>query len=117
MKDQYHKEKYSITEKNEYDENNLNFEGEYEDTYNITEIEHDTKSKIRNLGNVVFPAESKKVTDKKDHFIINTLEQGLKALARVHQYSKVPAWYKGTLEELVSRVECQVQKKYPNITK
>ncbi len=75
----------------------------------------DPNAKVRNRGDVVFPAESKSVKDDKDHFPINSLAQARNALARVHQYDASPSWYTGKLETLVSKVVSAVHKKYPSI--
>jgi hypothetical protein len=73
----------------------------------------DPKANVRNRGTVCVPASSAK--DKKDHFPINSISQGRNALARVHQYSKVPSWYKGSLESLQNLVSRKVHSKYPSI--
>lgn len=73
------------------------------------------KAKVRNRGTVCVPAESAK--DKKDHFPINDEGQARNALARVHQYSSAPAWYKGSLEGLQALVSRKVHSKYPGIGK
>ena len=70
----------------------------------------DPKAKIRNRGNVVFPAGSEKVLDDKDHFPINTESQARNALARASQYDKCPDWYDGTLKELVKKVYNKVKR-------
>jgi len=75
----------------------------------------DPKAKVRNRGNVVFPAGSKKVKDDKDHFPINNEAQARNALARANQYSSSPPWYEGSLKELVGKVAGAVKRKYPNI--
>ena len=75
----------------------------------------DPKAKVRSRGKVVFPAESPKVKDKKDHFPINDADQARNALARVGQYDKAPPWYKGTLTELKSAVQRAVHKHYKGI--
>lgn len=75
----------------------------------------DPKAKVRNRGTVCVPAERAK--DKKDHFPINSEGQARNALARVHQYSKVPSWYKGSLEGLQKLVSSKVHSKYPSIGK
>lgn len=74
----------------------------------------DPKAKVRNRGTVCVPAESAK--DKKDHFPINNEAQARNALARVNQFSKVPEWYSGSLQGLVSLVARKVHSKYPGIT-
>lgn len=73
----------------------------------------DPKAKVRNRGTVCIPAESAK--DKKDHFPINNEAQARNALARVNQFSKVPDWYSGSLQGLVSLVARKVKSKYPSI--
>jgi len=75
----------------------------------------DPKAKVRNRGDVVFPAESNKVTDDKDHFPINSKAQARNALARAAQYDSSPKWYKGTKEQLVKAVQRAVRKKYSSI--
>jgi hypothetical protein len=75
----------------------------------------DPKAKVRNRGTVCVPAESAK--DKKDHFPINDEDQARNALARVHQYSSVPEWYKGSLKGLQALVSRKVHSKYPSIGK
>lgn len=70
---------------------------------------------MRNRGKVVFPAESSNVKDKKDHFPINDADQARNALARAGQYSKVPSWYKGSLESLKEAVRRAVKKHYKDI--
>jgi hypothetical protein len=75
----------------------------------------DPKAKVRNRGTVCVPAEQAK--DKKDHFPINDEDQARNALARVHQYSSVPSWYKGSLKGLQDLVSRKVHSKYPSIGK
>jgi len=75
----------------------------------------DPKAKVRNRGTVCVPASSAK--DKKDHFPINNIDQARNALARVHQYSSVPEWYKGSLKGLQALVSRKVHSKYPAIGK
>tara|TARA_R110002110_G_scaffold148018_1_gene338991 strand:- start:99 stop:449 length:351 start_codon:yes stop_codon:yes gene_type:complete len=77
--------------------------------------EKNPKAKVRNRGTVVFPAESSKVKDDKDHFPINSEAQARNALARASQYSKVPKWYKGSLKSLVADVQRKVKAKYKGI--
>lgn len=76
---------------------------------------HDPNAKVRNRGDVVFPADAKTVTDDKDHFPINSESQARNALSRVAQYSSVPSWYTGTLESLKIAVQSAVHRKYPGI--
>lgn len=75
----------------------------------------DPEAKVRNRGKVIFPAESSSITDKKDHFPINDAAQARNALARANQFSKVPDWYKGSLQSLVNAVAKAVKKHYPSI--
>jgi len=75
----------------------------------------DPNAKVRNRGDVVFPAESKSVKDDKDHFPINSISQARNALARVHQYKSIPSWYNGKLKNLISKVTSDIHKKYPSI--
>jgi len=69
----------------------------------------------RSRGKCVFPYEHSKVTDKKDHFPINTENQARNALGRVNQYKKAPKWYEGSIESLVKTVANAVKKAYPDI--
>lgn len=75
----------------------------------------DPKAKVRSRGKVVFPAESPKVKDKKDHFPINDADQARNALARVAQYDKAPPWYNGSLKSLQDTVQKTVHKHYKSI--
>jgi hypothetical protein len=75
----------------------------------------DPKAKVRNRGTVCVPASSAK--DKKDHFPINNEAQARNALARVHQYSKAPPWYSGSLKSLQELVSRKVHSKYKGIGK
>jgi hypothetical protein len=75
----------------------------------------DPNAQVRNRGDVVFPANSKKVKDNKDHFPINNADQARNALSRVAQYSSVPSWYSGSLSELQSAVRSAVSRKYKGI--
>jgi hypothetical protein len=75
----------------------------------------DPKAEVRNRGTVCVPASSAK--DKKDHFPINNADQARNALARVHQYNKVPTWFKGSLKGLQALVSRKVHSKYPSIGK
>ena len=81
----------------------------------LDEGKKDPKAKVRNRGTVVFPAESSKVKDDKDHFPINSEAQARNALSRASQYSKVPKWYKGSLKSLVATVQRKVKAKYKGI--
>lgn len=77
--------------------------------------EVDSKTKAKSRGTVIFPAESSKVKDKKDHFPINSESQARNAISRASQYKKVPPWYKGTLQALVDTVVRKVHSKYKKI--
>lgn len=89
---------------------------EVDDEINETKKKtRDPKAKIRNRGNVVFPAGSKKVKDNKDHFPINSKAQARNALARSNQYSGSPPWYSGSVSELIKSVKSAVKGKYPSI--
>lgn len=74
-----------------------------------------SKDDVRNRGDVVFPAGSKKVKDNKDHFPINSENQARNALSRANQYDIVPDWYNGSLKELLKTVVHKVHGKYPDI--
>ncbi len=78
-------------------------------------IEEAKLLKKQQRGTVVFPYESPKVKDKKDHFPINDADQARNALARVAQYNAVPEWYNGTLKGLQARVRSAVRKAFPSI--
>jgi hypothetical protein len=82
---------------------------------NAAEKKHDPNAKVRNRGDVVFPAGSKSVKDDKDHFPINSESQARNALSRVGQYSAAPSWYSGSLESLKKAVQNAVHRKYPGI--
>lgn len=75
----------------------------------------DPNAKVRNRGDVVFPAGSKKVKDNKDHFPINSVNQARNALSRVAQYNAAPSWYSGSLSDLQKKVRSAVKRKYPQI--
>lgn len=75
----------------------------------------DPDAKVRNRGNVVFPAGSKNVKDGKDHFPVNDINQARNALARSGQYSEVPEWYAGSLDKLKRKIQKKVKRKYPEI--
>lgn len=63
----------------------------------------------------IFPKESPKVKDDKDHFPIPDKNHGLNALARVNQYGAAPSWYDGSLEDLKATVVKAVKSKFPGI--
>ena len=75
----------------------------------------DPKAKVRNRGKVVFPAESSKVTDNKDHYPVQNIDQARNALARANQMKAAPDWYKGSLKEFVNAVVRKVHSEYPSI--
>jgi len=76
----------------------------------------DPKAKVRNKPSPVFPAGSKDVTDKKDHFPLGSISQAGNSLARAAQYKKSPSWYKGSLASLQKKVRSAVKAKYPSIS-
>jgi hypothetical protein len=71
--------------------------------------------KSKKKSSAVFPANSKSVKDKKEHFPITNINQARNALARCKQYSKAPPWYRGSLSSLQEAVRRAVHKKYPSI--
>ena len=81
----------------------------------VLKDDKDPKAKVRNRPDPVFPDDSDKVSDDKDHFPIDTKARGQNALSRASQYSSKPAWWEGTLQSLVSRVRSKVKEKYPSI--
>lgn len=81
----------------------------------LNEDKKDPDAKIRNRGDVVFPAEGNNVKDDKDHFPINSIKQARNAIARANQYSSAPDWYTGSLQSLIDNVVKEVKKKYPSI--
>lgn len=81
----------------------------------LDEGKKDPKAAVRNKPNPVFDAKSSKVKDDKDHFPLGSVAQARNALARVNQYSKVPSWFDGSLEELKKKVASAVKKEYPSI--
>tara|TARA_R110001583_G_scaffold84173_1_gene221577 strand:+ start:1277 stop:1744 length:468 start_codon:yes stop_codon:yes gene_type:complete len=88
---------------------------EFETSSYREEDDKDPKAKVRNRPDPVFPDDSDKVSDDKDHFPIDTKARGQNALSRASQYSSKPAWWEGTLQSLVSRVRSKVKEKYPSI--
>jgi ElaB/YqjD/DUF883 family membrane-anchored ribosome-binding protein len=75
----------------------------------------DPKAKVRNRGKAVFQDDHPKVKDHKTHFPINNADQARNALARAGQYSSVPPWFSGTLEELKNSIRRKVKQEYPSI--
>jgi hypothetical protein len=75
----------------------------------------DPKAKVRNRKKPVFPHNSPKVKDNKDHFPLGSEDQARAALSYAGHYTKAPSWYKGSLEELKSAVRRAVKRHYPNI--
>lgn len=94
---------------------NLKVPDEKESKNESKEREHNPKAATRNRGDVVFPAESPKVKDDKDHFPINTKSQARNAIARGNQFSSAPEWYKGSAQDLVNAIVKAVKKKYPDM--
>lgn len=81
----------------------------------INEAERKAGAKVRNRGKCVFPADSPKVKDDKDHFPIGDIGHARNALSRSAQYSFVPSWYKGSLTSLKNAVKKAVKKAFPSI--
>jgi len=77
--------------------------------------EKDPGAKVRNRGDVVFPAGSSKVSDDQDHFPINNKKQARAALSYANKYKTVPGWYDGSLSDLVKKVCNAVKNKYTSI--
>jgi hypothetical protein len=63
----------------------------------------------------IFSKENPKVKDNASHFPIPDEAHGQNALARVNQYSSVPSWYGGSLEELKAAVVKAVESKFPGM--
>ena len=63
----------------------------------------------------IFSDSSSKVKDGKDHFPIPDAAHARNAISRVNQYSSVPTWYDGSLEELKAKVISAVKSKFPGI--
>lgn len=63
----------------------------------------------------VFGDGDSKVKDGKDHFPIPDEAHARNALQRVNQYSEVPEWFDGSLEELKDKVVSAVKSKFPDI--
>jgi len=64
----------------------------------------------------VFPKDSPKVKDNKDHYPIGDLAHGANALARAQQYSSSPPpWFAGTVGELQAAVRRAVYSKFPGL--
>jgi len=82
---------------------------------NTLEVESKELPHKKNRPAPVFPKESPKVKDDKDHFPIPDSAHGRNALARVNQYGEVPSWYDGSLEELKAAVVKAVHSKFPGI--
>jgi len=70
---------------------------------------------VRNKPAAIFGDKHPKVKDDKDHFPIDTIGRARNALARSHQYTSAPSWWKGSLKELQSAVSRAVHSKYPSI--
>ena len=82
--------------------------------FNLQE-KKDPKAKVRNRGDVVFPAGSSKVLDDKDHYPVNTEKEARAALGYVNHYKKSPPWYDGSLQSMVDKVVNKVKRKFPDI--
>jgi hypothetical protein len=82
--------------------------------FNLQE-KKDPKAKVRNRGDVVFPAGSSKVNDDKDHYPVNTKKEARAALGYVNHYKKSPPWYDGSLQSMVDKVVNKVKSKFPDI--
>ena len=76
----------------------------------------DPKAKDRNRGKCIFPAESSKVNDHKDHYPINNEDQARAALRYAGKQKSAP-WYNGTVEQMQKAVERAVHNAYPGIGK
>src|SRR5271165_416586 len=77
---------------------------------------HDPKAKVRNRGKCVFPANSSKVNDDKDHYPLPDEAHGRSALSYAGKQKSAP-WYNGTVEEMRSAVQRAVHKAFPGIGK
>jgi hypothetical protein len=75
----------------------------------------DPKAKVRNRGDVVFPAGSSKVLDDNDHYPVNTEKEARAALGYVNHYKQPPSWYDGSLESMVKKVVNKVKRNFSNI--
>lgn len=76
----------------------------------------DPKAKVRNRGKCVFPTNSSKVNDDKDHYPIPDEAHGRSALSYAGKQKSAP-WYNGTVEEMQKAVERAVHKAFPGIGK
>ena len=76
----------------------------------------DPKAKVRNRGKCIFPANSPKVNDDKDHYPIPDEAHGRSALSYAGKQKTAP-WYNGTVEEMRKAVQRAVHKAFPNIGK
>jgi len=81
----------------------------------VDEAKKDPKAGVRNRGKCVFPSDSPKVKDDKDHFPIGDIGHARNALSRSAQYSSAPSWYKGSLSSLKNAVKKAVKKAFPKI--
>ena len=86
-----------------------------EELITVLEEDKDPKAKVRNRGDVIFPADSSSVSDNKDHFPINNIDQARNALSRASQYKTKPSWYDGSLDSLVKKIQSRVKEKYSSI--
>jgi hypothetical protein len=98
------------------------FADDYADLYVLpkeasfrNEIVKVAAEKSKPKGEFIFPADHAKVLDQKPHFPIDSESRGRNALAQASKFKKVPPWYKGSLESLVSTVQKAVKRKYKGI--
>jgi uncharacterized membrane protein YgaE (UPF0421/DUF939 family) len=78
----------------------------------------DTKADVRNRSKVIFDYDDYDVIDKKQHFELNTIEQGRNALSRLFAFihkGEVPTWYSGGLKKFKNKIIREVHKSYPSI--
>lgn len=110
-----------ITEKLDSIANTLEFKGlikqaiEVDILANTLEVEAKVLPHKKDRPAPIFPKESPKVKDDKDHFPVPDAAHGRNALARVNQYGEVPSWYDGSLSELKDAVVKAVSEKFPGI--
>ena len=76
-----------------------------------------TTKKRNALSDAFFaiPASHPKNKGKKDKFPINDENHGRNAISRVNQFSAVPDWWSGSVQELVNTVVRKVKSKFPKI--
>jgi 5'(3')-deoxyribonucleotidase len=109
----------TITEKLDSIANTLEFKGLIKEAAEIDVISNTLEAgelpHTKDRPAPIFPKESPKVKDDKDHFPIPDKNHGLNALARVNQYGAAPSWYEGSLEDLKAAVLKAVKSKFPGI--